>query len=134
LSDGTWSTFPVLTETFFRFLAWINVMALVQIVFSGFMLGQRTWTAATRIVGILVDVAGMFLAIAILRTPGVFGITAGALNSIGITDDAQKLAQLFSYLPTLIIVILVIATSVKVIKSLLRLFSAKTASPYPVIK
>ncbi len=42
LSDGTWTTLPVLTEAFFRFLPWINIMGLVQIVFSGFMLGQRT--------------------------------------------------------------------------------------------
>jgi len=134
LSDGTWSTFPVLTKAFFRFLPWINVMGLLQIVFSGFMLGQRVWTSTTRIVGILVDIAGMILAVSILRTPGVFGITLGALNSIGITDDAQDLSRLFSYLPTLILVIVVIATSVKVIKTLLRLFGGKSSSPYPVIK
>jgi hypothetical protein len=111
--DGTWVTLPVLTEAFFRFLPWINVMGLLQIVFSGFMLGQRVWTPTTLIVGILVDIAGMVLAVAILRTPGVFGITPGALNSIGITDGAQDLSRLFSYLPTLILVIVVIATSVK---------------------
>jgi HAAS domain-containing protein len=134
LSDGTWITLPVLTEAFFRFLPWINLMGMVQIVFSGFMLGQRTWNPATRILGILIDIAGMVLGIAILRTPGIFGLTPEALNAIGIAKDVQDLTRLFNYLPTLIIAIIVLATTVKVIKSLLRLFSNKSGSPYPVLK
>lgn len=133
LSNGTWTALPVLTEAFFRFLPWINIMGLVQIVFSGFMLGQRTWNPATRISGILIDIAQMILAVAILRTPGIFGLTAEALKSIGMTEGADNLSRLFNSLPTLIILIVAVATSVKVIQSLLRLFNRST-SPYPVIK
>jgi hypothetical protein len=134
LSNGTWTALPVLTEAFFRFLPWINIMGLVQIVFSGFMLGQRTWNPATRILSILIDLAGMVLGIAILRTPGIFGLTPEALNAIGIAEGVKDLTGLFNSLPTLIIVIIVLATTVKVVKSLLRLFSNKTRSPYPVLK
>ena len=134
LSDGTWVTLPILTATFFSFLPWINILGLVQIVFSGFMLGQRNWTPATRILGILMDIAGMILAVVILRTPGIFGITPEALNAIGISEGADNLSRLFNSLPTLIIVIVVAVTVVKVIKSLLRLFSVKSKAPYPVMK
>jgi len=134
LNDGTWVTLPVLTAAFFRFLPWINIMALVQIVFSGFMLGQRTWNPATRILSILIDIAGMILGIAILRTPGIFGLTPEALNAIGIAEGVEELTRLFNFLPTLIIAIIVLATTVKVIKSLLRLFSNKSRSPYPILK
>jgi HAAS domain-containing protein len=134
LSDGTWTTIPILTEAFFRFLPWINIMGLIQIVFSGFMLGQRNWAPATRILGILIDVAQMILAVLILRTPGIFGITPEALNAIGIAEEAENLSRLFNSLPALIILIVVLATAVKVIKSLLRLFSNKSRSPYPVLK
>ena len=133
LNDGTWVAFPVLTAAFFSFLPWINIMGLVQIIFSGFMLGQRTWTFTTRIVGILVDIAQMILAIAILRTPGIFGITTQTLTSIGFGEDAENLSRLFNSLPSLIILIVAIATSVKVIKALLRLFN-RPRSPYPVLK
>lgn len=132
-SDGTWVTLPVLTEAFFRFLPWINILGLVQIVFNGFMLGQKDWTAATRILGILLDIAGMILGVAILRTPGIFGLTPKALNAIGIVEGADNLSRLFNSLPTLIIVIVVAVTVIKVIKSLLRLFN-KSTSPYPVMK
>jgi hypothetical protein len=133
-SDGTWVTLPILTEAFFRFLPWINILGLIQIVFSGFMLGQKIWTPATRILSILIDIAGMILAVLILRTPGIFGLTPQALNAIGIAEGADNLSRLFNSLPAIIIVIVVLATAIKVIKSLLRLFSATSKSPYPVLK
>jgi hypothetical protein len=134
LNDGTWVTLPILTAAFFSFLPWINIMGPIQIVFSGFMLEQRNWSPATRIFGILIDIAQMILAIAILRTPGIFGITPEALNAIGIGEGAENLSRLFNSLPSLIILIVAVVTAVKVIKSLLRLVSNKSRSPYPVLK
>jgi len=134
VSDGTWVSYPILTEAFFRFLPWINILGLSQIIFSGFMLGQRNWIPLTRILGIIMDVAGMVLAVIILRTPGIFGITAEALTSIGISDAADTVIQLFRFLPDLIIVIIVIVTTIKVIQSLLKLFSNTSRSPYLMVK
>jgi hypothetical protein len=132
--DGTWVTLPVLTEAFFRFLPWINIMGLLQMIFSGFMLGQRVWIPLTRILGLLIDIAGMALAVVILRTPGIFGITPESLTSIGLAEAADDLSRLFNYLPTIIITIVVLATAIKVIKSLLRLFSGKPVSRYLLVK
>ena len=132
LNDGTWVSIPVLTEAFFRFLPWINILSLVQIVFHGFMLGQRMWTPVTRLLGIVVDIAGMILAIVLLRTPGVFNFTSEVWSAISNAETAETLSRLFAVLPTLIIAIVVIATTVSVIKGLLRLFHNQ--SPYPAIK
>ena len=132
LNDGTWVSVPVLTEAFFRFLPWINILSLLQIVFHGFMLGQRVWTPVTRILGVLIEIGGMILAVVILRTPGVFNLTSEVWRAIGDAEAAESLSRLFAFLPTLIITIVVIVTTVNVIKSLLRLFHNK--SPYPAIK
>ena len=132
LNDGTWVSIPVLTEAFFRFLPWINILSLVQIVFHGFMLGQRMWTPVTRLLGIVVDIAGMILAIVLLRTPGVFNFTSEVWSAISNAETAETLSRLFAVLPALIIAIVVIATTVSVIKGLLRLFHNQ--SPYPAIK
>jgi hypothetical protein len=132
LNDGTWVSVPVLTEAFFRFLPWINILSLLQIVFHGFMLGQRIWTPAMRILGILIDIAGMILAVVILGTPGVFNLTSEVWSAIGNAEAAESLSRLFAFLPTLIIAIVVIVTTVNVIKSLLRFFHNK--SPYPALK
>lgn len=132
-NNGTWVTLPILTAAFFSFLPWINIMGLVQIVFSSYMLGQRNWAPATRIAGILIDIVQMILAIAILRTPGIFGLTSQTLTTIGATDGVENLTRLFGSLPSLIILIIVIVTSIKVIKTLMRLFHNSRA-PYPVLK
>jgi hypothetical protein len=133
-SGGTWVTWPILTEAFFHFLPWINIMGLLQIIFNGFMLGQRDWTPVTRSLSIVMDIAGMILAVIILRTPGIFGVTRESLASIGLSEAADNLSRLFNFLPTIIITIVVVVTTVKVVKSLLRLFSDKSGSPYPVMK
>jgi len=131
-SDGTWTTIPVLTEAFFRFLPWINILSIVQIAFHGYMLSQRIWSPLTRILNILVDVAGMVLAVLILRTPGVFNLTAKTWSALGDPEAAETLSRLFQFLPALIIAIVVIVTTFNTIKSLIRLF--QTRSPYPVNK
>ncbi len=131
-NDGTWVTLPVLTESFFRFLPWINIMGLIQIVFSGIMLGQKYWSSITRILGIVIDIAGMILTVIILRTPDIFGITPEALASIGIVEAADELSRLFNFVPTIIIIVVVVVTSISVMKSLIRLFSGKSRSSYPI--
>jgi hypothetical protein len=133
-SGGTWVMIPILTDTFFRFLPWINVMGLIQIVFNGYMLSQRDWTPITRGSGILVDIASMVLAVVILRTPGILGISADQLSALGNAEAVASLSRLFHFIPTIIIVIVVIATAVKVGKSLVQLLSGRSNSPYPVTK
>lgn len=132
--DGTWTTIPILTEAFFRFLPWINIMGLIEIVFSGYMVSQRDWTSVTRGIGILVDIASMALAVVILRTSGILGVTAAQLDAIGNPDAAASLSKLFNFIPMIIIIIIVIVTAVKVGKSLLRIFATANHSPYPVMK
>jgi hypothetical protein len=133
-SDGTWTTLPVLTDVFFRFLPWINVMGLVQIIFSGYMLSQKEWIPITRIFGILVDVAGMALAVVILRTPDIFGVTPEMLTAIGDPEAVDVLSKIFNFVPTIVIVVIVVVTTIKVLKSILRLFSSGSSSPYPQVK
>ena len=134
VSDGTWVTIPILTATFLRYLPWINIMGLLQIVFHGFMLGQQEWKPATRILGILMDVAGMILAVIILRTPGIFGITPDSLTALGITQAADEVSRLFQSIPAIVITVIVIVTAIKVVKSFIRLFAVKSRSPYLIVK
>jgi hypothetical protein len=133
-SDGTWLTMPILTETFFSFLPWINLMAVLQIAYSSFMLGQKYWRPMTRALDIGLHLAGMVLAVVILRTPGITNITPESLASMGIVDGAEDLARLFNYLPTLLIIGIVATTIFIVIKHLLRIFYGNSGPPYPAAK
>jgi hypothetical protein len=134
MSNGVWVSMPILTPTFFSFLPWINLLAVLQIIFSSFMLGQKYWQAWTRVLDILIHLAGMALAVVILRTPGITDITPETLASMGIVDGAEALAKLYNFLPGLLIAIIVVVTAIVVIKHLLRMFSGKSKSPYPVAR
>ena len=134
ISDGTWVTIPILTATFLHYLPWINIMGLLQIVFHGFMVGQQEWKPVTRIFGILMDVVGMILAVIILRTPGIFGVTPDSLTALGLTQSAGELSRLFQAIPAIVITVIVIVTAVKVVKALIRLFTVKSKSPYVIVK
>ena len=133
-SNGSLVTIPVLTETFFRFLPWINVLGLVQMGFNGYMLSQREWKPVTRILGILQDIASMIMAIFIMKTPGIFGVTPESLSAYGLGEAAEALSQVFNFIPTIVIIVIVMVTVIKIVKSLFRLFFGKSKSPYPVMK
>jgi hypothetical protein len=133
-SGGTWVTIPILTDAFFRFLPWINIMGMVQILFNGYMLSQRDWSPITRALGILVDIAGMVLAVLILKTHGILGMSAEQVSALGNADAIAGFSRLFNFIPMILIILIVVATAVKVGKSLLRIFYTGTQSPYPIAK
>ena len=133
-SDGSWVTLPILTEAFFRFLPWINILGLLQIVLNGYLLSQKEWTTPTRILSIVMDIAQAALLVTIMRTPGIFGITPESLTALGLDESADTLAPLVNSIPTIIIAIVTIVTVIKVVQSSMRLFRDRSKSPYPVVK
>ena len=134
VDNGTSTSIPILTETFFRFLPWINVMSLLLIGFNAFMLSQRIWKSTTRILSILIDIASATLSITILKTSGILGITPEALTALGVNESANELARLANSIPTLVIAIVVIVTIIKVVITSRRLLQDKPRSPYPIMK
>ena len=132
-TNGTWTSTPIFTEAFFNFLPWINVMGLAQICFSVFMLAQDAWKPFTRILGLLVDVAGAALTVVILTTPGVFSF-AQAWGMLGDAEASKFLTKFFEFIPTVIMVIVVITTIVKVVQVSIELVKGRSTTPYPVIK
>ena len=134
VNNGIQTSIPILTETFFRFLPWVNLMSLVLIGFNAIMLSQRIWRTTTRILSMLIDVAAATLSITILQTPGILGITPEALNTIGLSESANELARLANSIPTLVIAIVIIVTIIKVVVTSRRLLQDKPKSPYPIMK
>src|SRR5690606_15082486 len=117
------------TETFFRFLPWINTVSLILIGFNAFLLSQRLWTTSTRILSIVIDLATATLSIMILRTPGILGITPEALAAVGLSGSAQELARLANAIPTLVMIIVIVATIIKLVITSRRLLQDQPASP-----
>jgi len=134
INNGTQTSLPILTETFFRFLPWINITSIFLIGFNAFMLSQRVWTTSTRILSIVIDVATATLSIIVLRTPGILGITPEALRALGLNEVTNELARLASSIPALNIAIVIVTTVIKVVVTSRRLLQEKPRSPYPIMK
>jgi hypothetical protein len=133
-TNGNWTSTPILTDAFFRFLPWINVLGIVQIGFNIFMFAQSGWKLATRILSLLVDIAGTVLAVVILSTPDIFSFTSESWGMLGDMEAAKFLNQFFGFIPTLIIIIVVIATIVKVVQVSIELVKGGSTTPHPVMK
>lgn len=133
-NNGDMTTVSVLTEAFFRFLPWINILGVLQIVFNSFMLSQKEWQASTRVSSIVMDIAQAVLAVVILTTPAIFGVTPEALSAAGVQESAEALSRLANSIPMIILAIVVIVTAIKVVKSALQLFQGGTKPPYPMTK
>ena len=132
--DGAWTSTPILTHAFFSFLPWINLMGIVQIGFSAFMLTQSEWKPVTRILSLLVDVAGAVLAVAILTTPHIFSFTAEIWGMLEDPDAAKFLTQFFEFIPKIIIIIVVITTIIKVVQTIMALVKGRSTKLFPVMK
>jgi hypothetical protein len=48
IQNGEWVHLPILTETFFRYLPFLNVVWVVQAVFNGLLITRGRWSAALR--------------------------------------------------------------------------------------
>ncbi len=130
MNNGTQTSIPVFTETFFRFLPWINIMGLLQVGFNSFMLSQEDWKPVTRILSILMDIAQATLLIVILRTPAIFGITPQTLTTLGLGASADELSRLVNAVPAIIVAVIILVTLIKVVKSALMLFKDRSGPPY----
>lgn len=129
--NGVWTFIPIFSKVFFGFLMWINLQSALQIAFNSFMLSQREWKPATRALSLVVEVLGAILAVIILTTPDIFAVTAESFAMVNDTEAVNILAQMFNFLPKLILAIVVIATSVKVVQTGVQIFKESSAVPYP---
>lgn len=129
-TNGVWTSTPIFTDAFFSFLPWINLMGIVQIGFSAFMLTQNEWKPLTRILSLLVDVAGAALAVAILTTPDIFSFTAETWGMVEDPKAAKFLTQFFEFIPKMIAVIIVVATIVKVVQTTMTLIKGRSTKPF----
>ena len=133
-TNGVWTSTPILTDAFFSFLPWINLMGIVQIGFSAFMLTQSEWKPLTRILSMLVDVAGAVLTVVILTTPNIFSFSAETWGMVEDPEAAKFLTQFFEFIPMIIIIIVVITTIIKVVQTSIALVKDRSTKPFPAIK
>lgn len=79
LSGEGWKLIPVLTEAFFRYLPWLNLISAVQIALNVYLLREGAWQTSTRLVSLGLKLATAVVALFMLTGPAIIAITPEAV-------------------------------------------------------
>jgi hypothetical protein len=120
-SDNSWMYVPALSDAFFRYLPWINILGVTSILLYVFLLRQGFWQALTRIVNLIVEVAGIVLAGVMLTGPSLIKFSVADLASTPVAGSADILVQLVQLAPRIILVILIVTQSVEAVQTILKM-------------
>jgi len=135
LDEGNWIFIsPILTEAFFHYLPWINVLFLLQIGIGVYLLRRGWWSTGLRIANIILELASIALAVVMLRGPALVALTAEQLANTPLAEEAQLFTTIINLAPTLALTVVIIISSIEVAQMIYHLVKGRPSSPYPVIK
>jgi hypothetical protein len=134
-NDNEWVFIsPVLTDAFFSYLPWINLLILLQLGFNLYLLRRGFWNTGTRIMNILLELGGIALAVAMLRGPDLVSLTASQLAGTPLEGSAEILVTIANLIPLLVLTIVIVVSSIEVAQAVYNILKDRPSSPYPVIK
>lgn len=125
---------PILTQAFFSYLPWINILILLQLGFNIFLLRSGWWNNGLRVANIVLELAGIALAVAMLRGPDLAALSPTQLVGTPLEDSAGIFIALAKWVPTLVLTIVIIVSSIEVAQMVNRIIKSRPSSPYPVMK
>jgi len=121
---------PMLSKAFFSYLPWINVLLVLQILFSLYLLRQSTWNNAARIANILLDTAGLVLAGVMLRGPSLVQLSVEELGKTPLAEAAGVMAAMMQIVPQIVLVVVIVITTIEVVSAIYRLILRRPRNPY----
>lgn len=134
-NDSEWVFIsPILTEAFFSYLPWINILFLLQIGLNIYLLRQGWWTSGLRIINGLLELGSIALAIVMLRGPDLMDLRAEQLRGTPLEESAQLFTTIINLIPTLVLAVVIIISSIEVAQTVYRLMKSRPSSPYPALK
>ncbi len=114
VSQGRWTTVPALSDAFFRYMPWINLLGVLQIGLNLVLLRRGRWNTDSRIANLVLDVCGIVLAGVMLAGPSLVDLTTEKLAATPLGAAGAQLAPLLSMLPRMVLTIIVIVSAVEV--------------------
>ncbi|HJS20452.1 MAG TPA: hypothetical protein VJ785_17010 [Anaerolineales bacterium] len=128
--DSAW----MLSDAFYSYLPWINLLLLIEIGSAVYLLRKGFWSVGTRIADIMINLAGIVLAVIMLTGPALVEVSTEQLAGTPLSESAEFFARVTSWLPNLVLAIVIIVSGVEVVQMIYRLIKSRKAEPYPMIK
>ncbi len=123
LHGGQWTSIPVLTDAFFHWLPYLNVLWLLQIALHLVLLRQGRWQPLTKGFSIALDLAGMVIGYLLLIGPSIARLSPTALLATGVFDagQASALSAAFEQGVRILIALVIVVQAVDILTELIRL-------------
>jgi hypothetical protein len=122
VKDGAWVSIPALTEAFFRWMPYINVLWALQLALQLVVYRQGRWQRPTQWASMALTAAGIVIGYLLLSGPPIVALSAQALETAGGLDAAaaERLGGLLGQAARLVIVIVMIAQGADLVKDIVR--------------
>lgn len=127
-TDGVWTFIPILSDAFFTYLPWINLLGVLQIAFSLYQLQQSTWTQFTRLGKIVLEVGTISLAVAMLKGPSLVDLSIEKFAGTPLVGVASVFTKMSGFLPMLVLSIIIIVSIVEVVQSIYKLVTKRVVT------
>lgn len=127
IKGRTWMYIPTLSEAFFGYLPWINLLGGLEILLNLYLLRRGFWHVLTRLSKLAIEVAGIVLAGVMLFGPSL--ISVAALSQV-LGEASEQIARLLNIVPQIVLLILIVTQSVEAIQIVLRLLNQRTAGKF----
>jgi len=130
-SEDAWSFIPVLTDAFFRYLPFWNVICALQIGLNVYLLRSGTWQTSTRIVSLTLKLATAILALFMLIGPAIIAITPQAVAGTPMSTLSPALLKTLSgFVLIPFFLAIFISTVVESIQIIHQLINRRLPAPF----
>lgn len=124
--DGRWESAPLLAPEFFKYLPFINILLIADIVRNALLLQSGRWTTALRVFVIATSLAAIALLATMLAGPNLLQLNAADLTRLGwdeltvrnLVDADAALATLFR----MVLGVAIAANLIEIGQQIYRLF------------
>jgi hypothetical protein len=124
--EGEWVHIPMLSAAFFTYLPWINLLIILEIGLHLVLLRRGRWGTGVRLANIILNLAGIFLAAAMLAGPALVELNPASFAGTPLADVTQTLSWVFGWVPALVLVILIVVQAVEVVQDVASLFRGRS--------
>lgn len=124
--ENDWVFIPImLSEAFFSYLPWLNVLFLLEIAMAVYLIRAGAWTVASRAASILINLAGIALAVVMLRGPALIDLTPDRLAGTPLAESAEALTAVGNLIPAIVLIVVIIISGVEIAQMAYRLFNIR---------
>lgn len=125
MSDGDWNFVPVLSDAFFSYMPWINLLGGLQIAFNLYQLRQKVWTFFTRLANIFIEVGTIGLAVVMLNGSSLINLSADKLAGTTVAGASGVLTRILGFAPDMVLFIVIIVSSIEVLQMAFKMVNMK---------